>query len=529
MRRRSYVAGVPRFYLSWVTMAAAIAGTFSCSSADVAPAPSGSGSVSSGSSTTATSTTGGSGGSSTSATSGTGGSGGTAEPPMPDAGPTQPVEDASADTSPVSSPDAGADARSDGAAIQDAALDVVTGPRTTYDPKDFLKVDVTSIKNARGEVVSLYGTNIGGWLIHEAWMSPMGGVADESHMISTLQQRFGAATTDMLIQAYQDTWIEAADFPKIAAEGLNVVRLPIYYQNMMDAAGNWKLDAAGHIDFSRIDWAITEAAKAGLYTVPDLHGVPGSQNGWDHSGLVTGSPSFFRDTAAQAVALKFWTEFAKHYAGNSFVAGYDLLNEPNAATGETLWSFYDKAVAAVRAVDPDHIIVIESPWNWSQLPNPTTRKWTNVMYSNHNYQWMNNDQIGVMRSFVDGIMNDATSHLPTYKVPLLIGEFTLFGLLDSWTYGLGRFAEQSGINWTNWSYKVRTTNSTWGLYNLKDGENSDANVPDVTSDPQATILAKWKAWKTSEHFQRNNSLSDIIKKAATANRNIRRPVFTPVP
>src|SRR5689334_20265787 len=65
-----------------------------------------------------------------------------------------------------------------------------------------------------------------------------------------------------------------------------------------------------------------------------------------------------------------------------------------------------------------------------------------------------------MRGFFDGIVNDAASHFPTYDVPLLIGEFTLFGLMDAWTYGLNRFAEQGGINWTMWSYKVRTTNST---------------------------------------------------------------------
>jgi aryl-phospho-beta-D-glucosidase BglC (GH1 family) len=461
-------------------------------------------------------------------TGGAGPSGG-APPTARDAAPTPtPADDATTE--------AGADLTPDGSAQEDAAPQPDGGretgtvaPSTTYDPSDFLKVDATRIKNARGELVSLYGTNLGGWLVHESWMSPLAGVPDDSHMISTLTQRFGAATAQMLIDTHQNTWVEADDFAKIAAEGLNVVRIPIYYLNVMDAAGNWKQDALGHIDFSRMDWAVNQAAQHGLYSVIDLHGVPGSQNGWDHSGLVTSTPTFFRDTNAQAIALKFWTEYAKHYVGNSFVAGYDLLNEPNAATGETLWGFYDKAIAAVRAVDPDHVIFVESPWQWSQLPSPAGRRWTNVVYSNHNYQWTNNDQITVMRGFVDGIMTDATTHFPTYNVPLLIGEFTLFGLIDSWTYGLNRFAEQGGINWTMWSFKVRTTNSTWGLYNLKTGENTDTNVPNVTTDSQATILAKWSAWKTSEHFQRNNSLCDVVKAAAQKNVNLRRPVYRAVP
>jgi aryl-phospho-beta-D-glucosidase BglC (GH1 family) len=499
---------------------ATLVGASSCSSNDGGPSSSGG----------STSSTGGAGGTATTGGAGTGGTGptGGAPPIERDTGTPQPTDDAGTEAG-ADPADAGAEAEAASPPVQDAGTDRgPVSPTTSYDPNDFLKVEATRIKNARGELVSLYGTNLGGWLVHESWMSPLAGVPDDSHMISTLAQRFGAATAQMLIDTYQNTWLEPDDFAKIAAEGLNVVRIPIYYLNVMDASGNWKRDAANNIDFSRMDWAVKQAAQHGVYSIIDLHGVPGSQNGWEHSGLTTGSPSFFQDTNAQAIALKFWTEYAKHYAHNSFVAGYDLLNEPNAATGETLWGFYDRAIAAVRAVDPDHIIFLESPWRWDQLPNPAGR-WTNVIYSNHNYQWMNNDQIGVMRGFVDGIMNDANSHFPTYKVPLLIGEFTLFGLMDSWTYGLNRFAEQGGINWTMWSYKVRTTNSTWGLYNLKSGENSDASVPNVASDSQATILAKWSSWKTSEHFQRNGSLSDIVKAAAQKNQNLRRPVFRVVP
>ena len=492
--------------LRWI-VAGVLVGTFSCSSKDAGgPGPA-----------KGPQPTAGTGGSAPQPPAGGAGAEDAAPPIGEDAGAIP--EDAqagtggSADTAPDTAPPPAPDAAAD------------TAPRTAYDPADFLKVNATRITNARGENVSLYGTNLGGWMVHEAWMSPLAGVPDDSHMISTLTQRFGAATAQMLINTFQDGWIEPDDFTKIAAEGLNVVRIPIYYLNVMDATGNWKLDASGKIDFSRMDWAVTQAAQHGLYSIIDLHGVPGSQNGWEHSGLATGSPSFFRDTNAQAIAIKFWTEYAKHYAGNSFVAGYDLLNEPNAATGETLWGFYDRAVAAVRAADPDHIIFLETPWQWNGLPNPTTRMWTNVVYSNHNYQWTDNANINTMRGFVDGIMNDATSHFPTYRVPLLIGEFTLFSLMESWTYGLNRFAEQSGINWTMWSFKVRTTNSTWGLYNLRDGENADTNVPNVTSDSQATIMTKWSSWRTSQHFQRNNALCDIVKAAALKNLNLRRPVF----
>jgi aryl-phospho-beta-D-glucosidase BglC (GH1 family) len=504
-----------RIRLSFLGIAAVLAGTASCSSDDAA-APGAGGSKSS---------TGGAGGGSTTgvggATAGTGTTGGA--PPSGDSG--TPAQDAPSEAGPGADDSAAADAAPP---VQDGGTDGTVVTPTHYDPNDFLKVEGTRIKNGRGEFVSLYGTNLGGWLVHEQWMSPLTGVADDSHMVSTLNQRFGAATAQMLIDTYQTAWIEPDDFAKIAAEGLNFVRVPIYYLNVMDAAGNWKKDAAGNIDFTRMDWAVTQAGQHGLYAIIDLHGVPGSQNGYEHSGLSTNSPTFFQDANAQAVALKFWTEYAKHYANNSFVAGYDMLNEPTAASGQNLWSFYDRVIATIRAADPNHIIFVEAPWHWNQLPGPSTRPtWTNVIYSVHNYQWMNNNDINVMRGFVDDIMNDANAHFSTYNVPLIIGEFTLFGLMDAWTYGLNRFSEQPGINWSMWAYKVRTTNSSWGLYNLKDGENSDANVPNVSTDSQATISTKWSAWRTSQHFQRNNALSDIVKANAQKNQNLRHPVYRP--
>ena len=39
--------------------------------------------------------------------------------------------------------------------------------------------------------------------------------------------------------------------------------------------------------FDRLDWFIEEAAKHGIYTLIDMHGAFGSQNGKDHSGDIT--------------------------------------------------------------------------------------------------------------------------------------------------------------------------------------------------------------------------------------------------
>src|SRR5437868_689081 len=163
----------PFYRLSLGIGTLAVVAGFSCSSNDAGPTASGG----------TKSGAGGSGGSGGAATTGAGGTtGGTGPvggaPPAQDGGTTPPIPDATIETGFDSSPDAdasqpapdgGSDAESDAA-------------RTVYDPNDFLHVDGTRIKNARGDLVSLYGTNLGGWLIHEQWMSPLTGVPDDSHM-----------------------------------------------------------------------------------------------------------------------------------------------------------------------------------------------------------------------------------------------------------------------------------------------------------------------------------------------------------
>ncbi|MDO8844421.1 cellulase family glycosylhydrolase, partial [Methylicorpusculum sp.] len=155
---------------------------------------------------------------------------------------------------------------------------------------DFLKVDGADIRDnyGVGNNVHLYGTNLGGWMGHEPWMSPLTGASNEWDARNILTDRFGKDAVWELYNAYWDSWITEIDFKNIAEAGLNCIRLPVYALNHMDVEGNWRLDATGAIDLSRIEWTVTKALEYGLYTILDLHGAPGSQNGAHHSGRQDG-------------------------------------------------------------------------------------------------------------------------------------------------------------------------------------------------------------------------------------------------
>jgi len=87
---------------------------------------------------------------------------------------------------------------------------------------DFLKVDGTDIRDNYGAGINvhLYGTNLGGWRMHEPWMSPLSGASNEWDARNILTARFGKEAVWDLYNTYWDSWITEVDFKNIAEAGL---------------------------------------------------------------------------------------------------------------------------------------------------------------------------------------------------------------------------------------------------------------------------------------------------------------------
>lgn len=344
---------------------------------------------------------------------------------------------------------------------------------------DFLKADGKLVRNAKGEQVRLRGTNVGGYMLREFWMSPVTKtleVRDESSIYNMLEERFGTEKMYELIGAWRDGFFTEADFDNIDALGANCIRLPLWYRNLVDENGEFYENA-----FARLDWFVEQAGKRGMYVVIDMHGAPGSQNGKDISGVDGESKQeettyfFFGEDAAehQELYLKIWTQIATHFAGNPAVAGYDVLNEPFCEYRYTttrsanemhkvLWDVYDRAYDAIRAVDPDHMVIFEAVWDPSDLPDPDDMGWENIMYEYHNYNYgdydnLGGEQIKNMQKKLNLI------RLADYNVPSYMGEFCYFDNLDAWDEGL-KLLNDAGIHWTTWTYKTTSGNGNWGLY-----------------------------------------------------------------
>ncbi|HBW05058.1 MAG TPA: hypothetical protein DEF02_00470, partial [Clostridiales bacterium] len=311
----------------------------------------------------------------------------------------------------------------------------------------FVKTDGAKIIDENGKAIGLYGTNLGGWLVQESWLVPtdIGKTYGQIDMMLDLANRFGEDGMYRLLDVYEDNWVSELDFKRIKDLGLNCVRIPFTYMNLTNPIKKvgdkyertpYAELAVDESKFARLDWAIEMCKKYSLYAILDMHGAVGSQNGNDHSGDIAypdGGRLWGDDETGEICRAKtkeIWIAIANRYKNEPTVAVYDLMNEPgikkngNQTTTSRTHEYFDELYKAIREVDKNHIISVESCWTSFDLPNPAKYGWENVIYQYHHYNWASS---GVANAAYYG-QQITWNNLATkkYNVPILIGEFNVW-------------------------------------------------------------------------------------------------------
>lgn len=176
------------------------------------------------------------------------------------------------------------------------------------------------------------GVNLGGWLSLEPFITPSLfnydlklGIIDE-WTLSTYLDDSKAAT----IEKHYANFVTEDTFKAIRDAGLDHVRIPFSYWavEVYDAdpylfRTSWRYLLRG------IEWA----RKYGLRVNLDLHGLPGSQNGWNHSGR-WGQIGWLNGTNGQTNAnrsLDVHDKLSQFFAQDRYqniITHYGLANEP---------------------------------------------------------------------------------------------------------------------------------------------------------------------------------------------------------
>ena len=138
---------------------------------------------------------------------------------------------------------------------------------------------------------------------------------------------------------------------------------------------------------AQLDQFVAACGKVGLKVIFDNHNNEATSANWNNAAqqsnglwFDTGPGTDGTDGAGDkgtVSAAKFeqdWVTFARHWAGNPTVIGFDLRNEPCAHTSTpALWggggptdihAMYQSVGNAVLAVNPDALIICESVINY---------------------------------------------------------------------------------------------------------------------------------------------------------------------
>jgi aryl-phospho-beta-D-glucosidase BglC (GH1 family) len=242
-----------------------------------------------------------------------------------------------------------------------------------------LRVQGDAVVDAEGTPVPLRGVGLGGWMNMENFIT--GYPANESAMRDAVGRVLGADRAERFFDRLLDHFFTDADAALLAELGVSCVRLPINQRHFERDSAPFELLDAG---FARLDAAIRACGEHGIYTVIDLHAVPGSQNQHWHSDNSGHTAGFWRHPHFQDRVVHLWEALAERYRGNERVAGYNLLNEPGDSSGDVVGPFYDRLVAAVREIDADHIVFLDGntySTDFSIFGEP----YENVVYASHDY------------------------------------------------------------------------------------------------------------------------------------------------
>jgi endoglucanase len=166
-----------------------------------------------------------------------------------------------------------------------------------------------------------------------------------------------------------------AEYAYFASKGLKLVRLPFKWERLQPVAG----EALASDYLKLLHTQIQLATNYSMTVIIDNHGF-GSGYGAKLNGDSTSNSNF----------ADLWRRLAVEFKGNSAVAGYDIMNEPNNMPSTSAWhKAAQAAIDVIRTVDTETPLYIEgNHWsgaaNWS-ANNPTLHTLDDHLCSNHGF------------------------------------------------------------------------------------------------------------------------------------------------
>lgn len=245
------------------------------------------------------------------------------------------------------------------------------------------------------------GVNLGGWLSIEPFITPSlfdqyssaDGVIDEW----TLSQKLGGSAASTIEEHYAK-FITEQDFAEIKDAGLDHVRIQYSYWAVKTYDGD---PYVPKIAWRYLLRAIEYCRKYGLRVKLDFHGIPGSQNGWNHSGR-QGIVRWINSTDGdlnRKRSLEMHDQLSKFFAQDRYknvIQLYGLVNEPLMLQLpiEDVLSWTKEATKLVQKNGITAFVVLHDGFlNLSKWKKMLKKRPPHMMLDTHQYTTFNTGEI----------------------------------------------------------------------------------------------------------------------------------------
>lgn len=318
-----------------------------------------------------------------------------------------------------------------------------------------------------------FGANIGNWLVLERWIQPH---LFEQHAPNANDEwSFSqqASNASEVLKEHWRTWITEDDFRMLSSVGANHIRIPVGYWAFIPLVdGEPYITEGQKPELERI---LQYCAKYDINAIIVLHGLPGSQNGEQHSGHAGAIEFYQRDkysrslTAVQA-AVDWMNELS--YDLKSRISAIEPVNEPQVRDDREfriLSYYYRKSYDIIRQSPYQVPMIFSDGWrsldDWrGLLPDGA-----NALVDSHIY-YAFDSSLTASRIIEDICRRRAA--LKSFNLPVLIGEWSLATQIsgdEDWSH---QFLDTQMSSWnqgaggTMWTLKNDINSMVWSFEKL---------------------------------------------------------------
>ena len=261
-----------------------------------------------------------------------------------------------------------------------------------------------------------------------------------------------------------------------------------------------------------LDKLLAVAESCGIKVVVDLHSPPGGR----YDGTRCKDMRMFHEAEYARAFVEVWKQIAERYRGNRTILGFDLINEPmqSVPSEHGYWELQLEAARAIREIDPERIIIVESnAWAapeafHSMRPLPLK----DVIYQVHMYNpltythqmvhgdWKNLspkdliaypgtiDGMRYDRETLKQILQPVRDFQLKYGAKIYVGEFSAV----RWAPGADRYLEDcisifEEYGW-DWSYHAFRE---WSGWSVEHSENPKITEPVNGDTVRRRVLLKY--------------------------------------